>query len=239
MSEIKIDLQPAAGELVIREGAALQLKPPSKISITGNINAPKEYLDKRTAINGLVLQRLAKESAIIIVDEDKGTITLMLDPENADGTVIIVSLEPTEYLQQFHINGSRSFTQTELVKILRFSKQLFETPDKHEALLKAYQSFDFTASIKSAQEADLRGNKSNSLQKIIKTNLPEDFILSLPIFKGQPRESFRVEICYDTSDASIKFWFESPELKALIDQRKIEIFEEELKAYQDYVIIRK
>ena len=239
MDNLHLKIEGGPGELIIRQGSALTLKDPKKIQVTGNINAVKEFLDKRTAINGSVLQKLEKKSAVIVVDEEKGTISLFLDPENVDGTEIVGKLEATEYLQQFHLNGQKSFTQTELVKILRFSKQLFETPDKHEALLKAYQAFDFTANIKAAQEADLRGNKSNSLQKIIKTNLPEDFILYLPIFKGQARESFRVEICYDTSDASIKFWFESPELKALIDQRKIEIFEEELKTYQDYVIIRK
>jgi len=239
MENLHLKLENAGNELVIREGEALPLKAPKKIVFTGNINAVKEFMDKRTAINGLVLQKVAKESAVIIVDEDKGTISLFLDPENQDGTEVMGKLEYTQYLEQFCINGTKTFTQTELVKILRFSKQLFETPDQHEKLLKAYQAFDFTASIKAAQEADLRGNKSNSLQKVITTNLPVDFILSLPIFKGQQRESFRVEICYDTTDASIKFWFESPELKALIDQRKIEIFEEELKAYQDYVIIRK
>lgn len=238
MEELKVTV-PSTGEYIVREGQALEMKPPKKIAIVGNINAPKEFLDKRTAINGTVLQKLDKASTIIVVDEDKLTISLLLDPENQDGTEIIGKLEFTDYLKQFFINENKTFTQTELVKIFRFSKQLFETTDKHEAILKAYQSFDFTANIKAASEADLRGNKSNSLQKIITTNLPQDFILSLPIFKGQGKETFRVEICYDTTDASIKFWFESPELKLLIDQRKIEIFEEELKTYQDYVIIKK
>lgn len=239
MSEKNFYVESDKGEIVIREGEALLLKAPKKISIAGNINSVKEFLNKRTAINGVVLQKLDKSSAIIIVDEDKGTIHLQLDPENQDGTEIVAKVEPTLYLEQFQINGSKTFTQTELVKILRFSKQLFETPAKHEAVLKAYQSFDFTASIKSASEADLRGNKSNSLQKIITTNLPQEFVLNLPIFKGQPKETFRVEICYDTTEGSIRFWFESPELKDLIDQRKIELFEEELKDYKDYVIIKK
>lgn len=239
MENLHLKIENADNEIVIREGDALALKEPRKIVLMGNINAVKEFLDKRTAINGFFLQKLTKESSVIVIDEEKGTISLLLDPENQDGTEIIGKLEFTQYLEQFHINGTKTFTQTELVKILRFSKQLFETPDQHEKLLKAYQSFDFVASIKVAQDADLRGNKSNSLQKIIVTNLPMDFILSVPIFKGQPRESFRVEICYDTTDASIKFWFESPELKATIDQRKVELFEEELKNYKDYVIIKK
>ncbi|HTI94706.1 MAG TPA: hypothetical protein VL727_29145 [Puia sp.] len=239
MENLTLKVENASGEIVIREGEAVPVKPPQKVRLIGNISSVKEFLDKRTAINGSVLQKLDKQSAVIVVDEDHLTISLYLDPENADGTEIIGKLEFTEYLSQFKINGSETFTQAQLVKILRFSKQLFETPDKHEALLRAYQSFDFSVAIKAASEQDQRGNKSGSLQKIITTNLPQDFILYLPVFKGKPRESFRVEICYDTTDASIRFWFESPELKALIDQRKIEIFEEELKDYKDYVIIRK
>lgn len=239
MENLNVKIDSVGSTLTVLQGETLPLKHPKKISLSGNINAVKEFLTKRTAINGAILQKVDKSSAVIVVDEDKLTISLHLDPENQDGTEIVGKLEFTEYLKQFCINENKTFTQTELVKILRFSKQLFETPDKHEALLKAYQSFDFSVAIKAAAEADQRGSKSNSLQKIVTTNLPQDFILSLPLFKGQERESFRVEICYDTTDASIKFWFESPELKGLVDQRKIEIFKEELKTFQDLVIIRK
>lgn len=237
--ETKLNITPSGDKLSIYEGQALELKAPAKIAIKGNIEAVKEFLNKRSAINGTVAQNLDKSKAVIVVDEDGGTLHLMLDPENEDGTEITGKLEFTEYLRQFHINGQKTFTREELVKVLRFSKLLFETPDKHESLLKAYQTFDFSASIKASQDSDTRGNKANSLTKKIETNLPADFVLRLPIWKGQPPETFRVEICYDTTDASIRFWFESVELAELIDQRKIEIFSEELKDYQDYVIIRK
>ena len=235
----EINITTSGDQLTILEGKTLDPKHPKKIQIEGNIDAVKEFLTKRTAINGQVLQNLDKEKAVIIVDEDKMHIQLLLDPENQDGTEVMAKLEFTTYLKDFHINGQKTFSREELVKLLRFSKLLFDDADKHEALLKAYQTFDFSASIQAAIDTDQRGNKKGSLTKVISTNLPADFILGLPIFKGQPKETFRVEICYDTTDASIKFWFESVELAQLIDQRKIEIFEESLSDYQDYVIIKK
>lgn len=241
MEKIAVNLMNGANgsTITILEGQALEQKEPAKIKLEGNIDAVKEFLSKRTVINGDVLQQLDKKKAVIIVDEDKMYIQLLLDPENQDGTEVMAKLEFTTYLKDFHINGQRTFTREELIKLLRFSKPLFDNSDKHEALLKAYQTFDFSASINAATDSDLRGNKKNSLAKVITTNLPADFILGLPIFKGQQKETFRVEICYDTTDASIKFWFESVELAQLIDQRKIEIFEESLAGYQDYVIIKK
>lgn len=167
------------------------------------------------------------------------TIRLKLDPENAYGTEVTGALEFTKYLDQFHINQPVLHKREELVKLLRFSRQLFRDGDKYEELLKAYQTFDFKAYIEAAESRDTRGNKAGSMSKKVETNLPDSFILSLPIFKGQGNEQFRVDICFDTTDASIKFWFESTELAELIDKRKIEIFTEELLDFQDFVIIRK
>jgi len=234
--------------LTILEGKTLDPKPPVKILIEGHVTAPAEFLKKRfrdqigsaeSCANGILLQKVDIRNAILIVDEDAMTITLSLDQENPYGAVITGKLEFTNYLDEFHINTNKEFRRPELTKLLRFSKQLFRDVDKYDELLKAYQTLDIKALIEARQEDDTRGNKNFSLSKKVTTNLPESFVLRLPIFKGQQPEEFRVEIGINTTDGDARFNFESPELKALIDQRKIEIFEEQLKEFQDFVIIRK
>jgi hypothetical protein len=234
--------------VTVLEGKTLDPKPPVKIAIVGTIKSVNEFLKKRyrdqadspeSVNNGVVLQKVDPKSAVITVDEDAMTILLELDPEHPYGTTVKGVLEFTKYLDQFHINQPTTHKREELVKILRFSKPLFKDPEKYEDLLKAYQTFDFKAAIDAQVSSDLRANKSAAYSKRISTNLPEDFILRLPIFKGFEPEEFRVEICYDTTDASIKFWFESVELAQLIDKLKIEIFTEQLLPFQDFVIIHK
>lgn len=232
---------PEGAVLTIMEGKALTPREPVTTKITGDIRSVAEFLKKRLEgpAAGNELQQIDKGDAVITVNEDGMTILLEVDPNNPFGTTVLGKLEYTAYLEQFFINQKHTFTKKEMTDLLKFSKLLFENPDQHEKLLKAYQTFDFSAMIKASQEEDSRGNRSMSLDKKIKTNLPDDFILRLPIFKGQGPEKFRVEICYDTSDASIKFWLESTELHDLIEQRKIEILIEQLAPFQDFVIIYK
>lgn len=244
----ELTIVPKGDTLTILEGKTLDPKAPVKIVIAGHITAPTEFLKKRfrdridaseSSYNGIELQKVDARNAVLIVNEDAMTIELKLDPENPYGAEITGKLEFTDYLDSFCINTNKEFTRTELTKLLRFSRQLFRDEDKYEELLKAYQMLDIKALIESRQEDDTRGNKNLSFSKKVTTNLPENFVLRLPIFKGQQPEEFRVEIGIDTTDGSANFAFDSPELKALIDQRKIEIFEEQLKEFQDFVIIRK
>lgn len=250
MNKIDVNLlnAPEGASLTILEGKVLEPKHPVPIKIAGHITAPTEFLKKRfrdrldmasSPNNGNILQKVDVAAAVLIVDEDKMSITLRLDPEHPFGTEITGTLEFTSYLEGFHINTPKQFSRPELTKLLRFWKQLFRDEDKYEELLRAYQVFDFKALIEAGQADDTRGNKNHTISKKLTTNLPESFVLRLPIFKGQKPEEFRVEICIDTTEGSAKFTFESPELSALIDQRKIEIFEEQLKEFQDFVIIRK
>ena len=242
MENIQLKVDAVDGDIVIRQGQALPLEPPKKLSIKGNIDSVKEYLVKRIdseRLDDMSYQIIDKDEALITVDEDAMTIFLQLSPNDPFGTEVLAKLEFTPHLELWAINAKKTFLREELIKVIKFSRLHFEDPDKHTELLKAYQTFDFSAMIKSAKEDDTRGNRASSFQKHIKTNLPEDFILRIPIFKGQKPEQFRVEICYDTTDASIKFWFESVELFDLIEQRKIEIFTEQLAGFQDFVIIRK
>lgn len=250
MNKIDVNLldNPQGSFLTILEGKVLEPKAPVKITIAGHITAPAEFLKKRfrtvadspeSAANGVLLQKVDIRGAVLVVNEDAMTISLLLDPENPYGAEITGKLEFTNYLEGFHINSDKQFLRAELTKLLRFSRPLFPDQDKYDELLKAYQTLDIKALIEAKQEDDTRGNKNFSLVKKVTSNLPQGFALRLPIFKGQQPEEFWVDISLDTAEGTAKFNFESPILKALIDQRKIEIFEEQLKEFQDFVIIRK
>lgn len=239
MEKNQLVITPAGPEVTIREGKALELHHPLPIKIKGTIGSVREFLSKRKCGKDGDLQTVEKDLAIIQVDEEGMTIFLALHGNHPHGTEITGVLAHSKELKEFFINETKTFTREELIKILRFSRLLFEDAGKHETLLTAYQKFDVQSHIKMSQESDTRGNKAMTFNKELKTNLPTEFILNLPVFKGEPKETFRVEICMDSTDASIRFWFESVELKELIDTRKKEIFERELKDFQDFVIIKK
>ncbi|MBS1915697.1 MAG: hypothetical protein JST87_05430 [Bacteroidetes bacterium] len=239
MQNINLKIEQVNGnEIIIRDGKALELSLPEKINISGDINTVKTFLSKRYNADGYSLQNVDTKRSIIIVDKNKMTIVLKLDPENKFGAEIKGSLEVSDELATFHINQPKTFTRDELIKIIRFNKLAFDNSEKHAELLKSYQAFTAQTATDLKQESDLRGNKNAAYNKTVNTNIPTEFILLIPIFKGKEAQRFRVEICLDVTDGGARFWFESTELHELIETQKEIIFNEELKDFtSDFVII--
>ncbi|HUS00599.1 MAG TPA: hypothetical protein VMY77_02670, partial [Chitinophagaceae bacterium] len=61
----------------------------------------------------------------------------------------------------------------------------------------------------------------------------------IPIFKGFDPVRFRVEVCLDVTEGSARFWFESVELHEIMIKQVDEIFDEELKSCEGFVIVNK
>lgn len=241
MENINLKLESINGnEIIIREGNALPPVEPRQVIVIGDIQTISSFLGKRKSATALAgQQEINSDRALVVVDREARTIVLHLDPESKYGTVVTAKLELNPDLQKFSINANRTFKQKELCDLLKFSRLYFEDFDKHAMLLKAYQSFNAKAFIDMASDSDNRGNKSNTYNKKVETNLPVDFVLSLPIFKGMGKVSFHVEICLEVTDGGCNFWFESVELKELIDTEGESILEDQLESCQDYVIVYK
>lgn len=224
--------------LVIREGKALELKEPKIIELTGDINTVGSFLKKRYGLQQQTgLQTVDKNKAVVLVNKENMTITLKLDPENHYGATISGNISLSPELKQFCINNTKMFQREELVKLLRFSKMFFADADVHYKILTAYQQFKASAYVDMNVGNDQRGNKNMQMDKVVKTDLPDAFLLTLPIFKGEQSKTFRVEICLDVNDGGGRFWFESVELHELVEFEKERIITEQLESCADLVVI--
>lgn len=233
----EIIIQPTGDTITILEGKALELKHPNKIEISGDINSVSSFLKNRS--DGFGFQKVDKSKAVVTVDKDLMTITLELDPENAFGATVQGALELSSELKVFHINQARTFKREELVQLIRFNRLAFDNKEQHEKLLQAYMAFSANTSGELSASNDTRGNKAASIKKEVTTNIPTEFTLLIPIFKGKGAARFRVEICLDVTDGGARFWFESTELHEMIEVQRDIIFNEELKVCDGFVIINK
>jgi len=226
--------------LTVLEGKALELQQPVKIAINGNIKAIGDFIAKRYAgREGKKLQEIDKDLAIVIIDAVEMNMRLLLDANDIFGTEINAWLELTPELKNFQINENKQFTREDLVKIIRFNRRFFEA-GTHGDILASYLKLQLTGTTELTAASDNRGNKEASFKKLINSqNVPTEFVLELPVFKGFGPERFRVEVCMEATDASVRFWFESVELAELIEVRKQEIFNKELEHCQDFVIINR
>lgn len=236
--QFKFNLTTTEGgnEVIIRTGDALPPVPPIQMNVTGDIYSVASFLKGRTAAVGL--QAVDVSQAIVLVDKKNRSIELQLDPNDKIGTKITGKLKLTDELLQFHINTTKTFTREELVKLLRFNSRFFPDKMKFEQLLRAYQTLNVKTAAELNQDSDTRGNKANHFVKTVdSSNIPDEFVLSVPIFEGFDAETFRVEIALDATDASVRFWFESVELHELIETRQEEIIKQQLLHCGGLVII--
>lgn len=246
-------------ELIIREGKALELKEPLVMNITGDIDTVKNFVKKRYATgptsividgeNPTViplsttnsLQAIDKDLAVVTFDKKNLSISLDVNPQDFYGPKVTGKMEISDELKLFSINdASGIFSRDQLVKLLRYNKRFFTDAIVHDKVLKAFQNLSLTGNTQLNAGSDNRGNKNAEFKKTIDSqNIPTTFYLTLPIFKGQPAVKFLVEICLDSSESSVIFWFESVELAELQAAKVDEVFEAQKLLFSDFVIVNK
>jgi hypothetical protein len=261
VSELNVNIASDTKELIIRNGHAKVLKEPNKINLEGDIRTVKAFLDKRKAQSGQFSQEFSQEfhvdttgpqagccpglqrvktcRAVVIADKEKGTIQLQLDPENFYGALVTGTLEESSELDIFSVNKQQTFSREALIQLIRFNRIYFPDQTEHAALLVAFTKFSAKTYIELEKENDTRGNASGLFKKVVNSNVPLNFKLRMPIYKGQPKETFTVDICIETTAHGVLFYLESVDLKERLELRKDEIFIEQLEACTDFPIIYK
>lgn len=253
----EILLSTSAGEntLIVREGKAMELKEPLVINIAGDIDTVKSFVakrylkedpltaDQRAAVvtDNYNLQQFYKETAVVTFDKKNLSISLDVNPQDFYGPKVSGKLEVSDELAPFKINEpSGIFSREQLVKLLRFNKRFFSDAAVHDNVLKAFQSLSLTGNTSLDASNDNRGNAAAKFEKKIDSSkIPTTFYMNIPVFKGQEPKKFLVEICLDSSESSVIFWFESVELAELKDAIVDGIFDEQKKLFADFVIVNK
>lgn len=236
MDNLHLKVESTGNELIIREGKALEPREDNRIQLSGDITSISNFIRKRK--EGYSHQAIDPNRTVVEVDMKAMTILLSLDPQNPLGTTVKGCLDLSDEVKVWGINTNRTYTREELIKLIKFNKLHFDSVEKQAELLKAYLAFNASTNSKLEQESDSRGNKVANFNKKVDTNMPTEFILNIPIFKGFDEERFRVEICLDVTDGGARFWFESTELHEMIEGKK-EIIDQELELCDDFVIIYK
>lgn len=237
MQTLNLKAENLSGDTItVLEGKSLELKAPEKISISGDIKTVNTFLKVRKE-DGTGLQTIDTSKAVAFVDKKALTISLHLDPENHYGAKITGTLQKSDELAPFCINQNKTFTKEELIKLLKFNRLFFDDFTKHAELLLAFQKVSSTVNIKTNESSDDRGNKERAFVKDVTTNAPTEFILNIPVFKGFPANRFRVEICLDVTEGSVRFWFESVELHEIMESQVDSIFTEQLSEAVGFVIV--
>jgi hypothetical protein len=231
MKNIKIELNENQKELVIREGQALPLEEKNGIYATGLITSPAIFLEKRT-----LQKTIENEKCHVIIDREKMTISLVVNEREAPTDKITGVIQFSKAFKEFGIN-EKTWTLKNLANIIKLNKHLLN--DKEEAMRLVSELLNFKGKINKEIEKldDRRGNKTDLIQQVVNSNIPDGFAMKIEIFKGVGKQIFKVDIELDSRDTEIEVKLISSELNEVIENYVNSIIDIEKEKFSDITII--
>lgn len=231
MSEEKININPGIAEVTILKGDAPKQPSivPNQIQISGNLKAPGVFWRARHELYDY-------DDCHVEYSKASGEIALNLDITTPYPGKVIGKLVLNPDLEAFRI-GTLQCSPKELAKFLKMKRAFFSDKDQHRTLVAELNNLKAKIEGEIEQIQDTRGNKREMIEKKVTTNISMAFDLEMPIYLGYESKKFKVEICLDSTDASITSWMESMELEDLKTSMRDLIFEDELKHFEGLVCI--
>lgn len=182
-------------ETVIRFGDALPLKEPKAVSISGTIDAPARWVEKRK-------DDIVSADAHVLVDRDRMTITLNTDENSAYMDQIVGTLTLSTEMQEFGINTGEYMSCFDMADRIKQLRTYFETQQESMKLVTELRSFKAKIDKELELSDDKRGNQTILRAQTVESNLPKSFKVNMPIFKGTEKRTFDVEVEINPNDLS-------------------------------------
>mgnify|MGYP006902869919 CR=1 FL=1 len=182
-------------ETVIRFGEALPLKEPKAVSISGTIDAPARWVEKRK-------DDIVSADAHVLVDRDHMSITLKTDENSAYSDQICGTLTLSSEMQEFGINTGESMSCFDMADRIKQLRSYFDTMQNAMKLVTELRNFKAKVDKELEMSDDKRGNQRILRAQTVESNLPESFKIELPIFKGMPKVTIEVEVEINPNDLS-------------------------------------
>jgi len=195
--------------LVIRKDNAKIVYEKDKIKLSGILDSPRLYLEKRI---GLIIQT----ESHVLVDREKMAILLVTNEEDKFKHTIQGNLQLHPKFVEFGINGMESYGTKKLAKFLKMNRYYFADKAEGDKLVNLLSNFEMKINKAVEDSFSNGGDRKQLREQFVTTNLPEAFSLRLPMFKGQPAQEFSVEIVIDPNDFTCSF--ESPEAQELQEE---------------------
>lgn len=185
MNEIKVTVENEVKELIIRKGEALTPKEPRRVSIVGTIDAPRLFLEKR---------KIDPLTAHLLVDRENTSLVLMIDETNPYFTKIAGTIQISEEFSEWGINTGKEWTTFELADFIKLRRTCFSDQVEAARLVADLRAFKARVNKELEDVDDKRGNRDFVRRQKVDSNLPNQFTLSIRIFKDIGTVKFPVEV---------------------------------------------
>ena len=208
------------GGIVIREGKAQEVYDPAVIDIMGVIDTPLKWLEKRKDF-------IDHKQCHVCFNREAMAITLCINEHDHFHDVVAGKLIISPEFNKFGINKGEYMTGLELSDLIRMNRTYFENKNKAMELVTIMRNFKATVTKEIEANDDKKGNRMAYVRQVVEGNQPPSFELCIPIFKGQPKVKFTVEI--DIDPDSLQGTLVSPDAQDIMVETRDELMDEVIK----------
>lgn len=147
-----------------------------------------------------------------MVDLEKRTIELVRDVNDPNSDKITGTIFGESLLPPFKINSGDSWRPADLAKFLKRNKMHFDSADVNANVVSKLTKLKVETSGEIVVENDNRGNKEQSFKMKTTSEIPESFVLKMPIFSNGQKLAFKVDIEFDVQGSTVLCFLESDDL---------------------------
>lgn len=226
---IKINVDGNSQILTVLEGKVLDPKEPVKVNISGLIDAPSKWYLKRKESDNI------GTNTHVIVDRENLTIKMVIDENNHYMDTITGRLMQNPDLAAFGINTGKEWTTSDLSKFIKMNRTCFESRDVANDLVKLLNEFKAKINKEVEKNKEANGNYSDVKKQIVNSNIPANFKLCMPVFKGANSVIFEVETYVNPE--TLTFQLISPDAVDIIKENRDAIFDVEIELLKELTII--
>ena len=218
--------------LTIREGAASIIHQPESVRITGAIDSPSRFIEKRNALYD-------KNKSHCLIDRDNKKIELVINEQKEDGFnyEITGQLVMSKEFVELGINSEKKYSPTQLANILKLKRSIFPKIAEHGIIVHTLRNIKATIQKKIEDLNDQRGNTTNVFVQTVESNMPSEFEIELPLIKGEGRFKFPLSVILEVENGDIVCKLESIEAQELIDQIVEKRIDEEIEKIKEFTTV--
>ena len=230
---------PVPGEYTIvhRHGDAEPIKVlnPVVVSESAIITGPLEFYTVR---KGMVLAGgkpyFPKEFTHVKVNREGGTIALIWGENKEEQQRISGSIDFSEQYKKLRLNDQQATcSPKELANNLKRFRFLFIDQDEAMKIIADLNTFNAQVKTNIVAEQNTRGGKKNMVETSVESNMPLTFKIKLEIYKGFPKQTLKVDICFNATSNSVECWLEINEALEWVEKQKVELFDVQLQPFKD------
>jgi len=218
-------------EVVIREvdkivEQELPVLEPMKVGIAGNITAPFAFLEKRWNTEDKQIDHCRTH---VIVDRDSLTITLIANETDERNEMSVKGrIALSRQYEAFGINSGKMWESVDLGNFFRINRSYFKNAEENMNLVSQLKRFVAKVNTDIERETKDNGSVTDLYSKVVDSNLPKAFEVCIPIYKGAPAETIKIEVVAHVEGRHAFLELISPEAQAIVEEVRDKLIDAEI-----------